>query len=512
MRLSRRLVLLALAWVAFLASCGDGHESSSAGSGLDRAAWLGSTEGWGLLGLPLAGGPLTYLSARNLESPTWAPPELGRIEEAWPGNRVIWLQFRDTRIGLYDYPTGHVLSFDSLKSATAVAAPLEREMAVAVARDETTVGLAGRTGGWRFALGGTLTRLESARQGRILAVVDGESGSELVVLEPPESEPLARRQVGRVQDLAITPSGERLYYVLNGDADLSVHGLSLPELGDAEEYPLPEAAQAVALTPSGHRLYVAAGSSLYVFDRLREIPVGEIMLPGSASALRFGVNGANLLARLDGEDRFAVLQVGVDSVLGVVSSEWDRRLPVALPGGRLVARSDTSLVLYDIARLVEVARAETEGGLLWLAVDWQPPRPRVELASREQSTAAPVVTAGGPSAETGDVAPQGFYAVVLAARQRAGVDELVTWLRSVGYSGLVDHHRDAMGVEWFRAMVGPYPNREQAEAASQSLAARYGYKPWILSVEEQERQGDVEASPADTVAEAAISALDSISS
>ncbi len=512
MRLSRRLVLLALAWVAFLASCGDGHESSSAGRGLDRAAWLGSTEGWGLLGLPLAGGPLTYLSARNLESPTWAPPELGRIEEAWPGNRVIWLQFRDTRIGLYDYPTGHVLSFDSLKSATAVAAPLEREMAVAVARDETTVGLAGRTGGWRFALGGTLTRLESARQGRILAVVDSEPGSELVVLEPPESEPLARRQVGRVQDLAITPSGERLYYVLNGDADLSVHGLSLPELGDAEEYPLPEAAQAVALTPSGHRLYVAAGSSLYVFDRLREIPVGEIMLPGSASALRFGVNGANLLARLDGEDRFAVLQVGVDSVLGVVSSEWDRRLPVALPGGRLVARSDTSLVLYDIARLVEVARAETEGGLLWLAVDWQPPRPRVELASREQSTAAPVVTAGGPSAETGDVAPQGFYAVVLAARQRAGVDELVTWLRSVGYSGLVDHHRDAMGVEWFRAMVGPYPNREQAEAASQSLAARYGYKPWILSVEEQERQGDVEASPADTVAEAAISALDSISS
>jgi hypothetical protein len=460
------------------------------------------------LGLPLAGGPLTYLSAQNLESPTWAPPELGRIDEAWPGNRVIWLQFRDTRIGLYDYPTGHVLSFDSLKSATAVAAPLEREMAVAVAHGDSTIGLAGRADGWRFALGGTLARLESARQGRILAVVDAEPESELVVLAPHESEPLARRQVGSVKDLAITPSGERLYYVLEGDADLSVHGLSLPELGDAEEYPLPEAAQAVALTPSGHRLYVAAGRSLYVFDRLREIPVGEILLPGSASALRFGVNGANLLARLDGENRVAVLQVGVDSV----SCDWDRRLPVALPGGRIVARSDTSLVLYDVARLVEVARAEIEDGLLWLAVDWQPPRPRVELASRERPAAAPAAAAGGPSAGTGDAAPQGFYAVVLAARQRAGVDELVTWLRSVGYSGLVDFHRDAMGVEWFRAMVGPYPNREQAEAASQSLAARYGYKPWILSVEQQERQGDVEASPADTVAEAASSPIDSGSS
>jgi hypothetical protein len=495
--------------VAFLASCGDGPESSSAGSGLDRAAWLGSTEGWGLLGLPLAGGPLTYLSAQNLESPTWAPPELGRIDEAWPGNRVIWLQFRDTRIGLYDYPTGHVLSFDSLKSATAFAAPMGREMTVAVARDDSTIGLAGRADGWRFALGGTVARLESARRGRILAVVDAEPESELVVLAPPESEPLARRQVGRVKDLAITPSGERLYYVREGDADLSVRGLSLPELGDAEKYLLPEAAQAVALTPSGHRLYVAAGRSLYVFDRLREIPVGEILLPGSASALRFGVNGANLLARLDGENRVAVLQVGVDSVLGVVSCDWDRRLPVALPGGRIVARSDTSLVLYDIARLVEVARSETEDGILWLAVDWQPPRPRVELASRGRPTAAPVVAAGGPSAGTGDAAPKGFYAVVLAARQRAGVDELVTWLRSVGYSGLVDFHRDAMGVEWFRAMVGPYPNREQAEAASQSLAARYGYKPWILSVEQQERQGGAEASPADTVAEAASSPVDS---
>ncbi len=442
-----------------------------------------------MLGLPLAGGPLIYLSAADFESPTWAPPELGRMVQAWPGDGVIWAQFTDTRIGLYDYSTGHILSFDSLKARAPIAVPLEGETAIAVARGSSSLELVGMVSeGWRLALDGSLVGLKNAGQGRIVAVVSGEAQTELLVLEPPEIEPRARRSGVSVRDFVVTPSGEMLYYTSQDNADLTVHGLGLPELDELETYALPEPAQALALTPSGHRVYVAAGSILHVIDRLRDAPVTQVPLPGRATALRFSVNGANLLARLAGGDEIAVLRVGVDSVLGVLPGGWDDKLPVSLPGGRLVARTDSSLVLYDIFRFVEIARAEAGGGLIWLAVNWQPPRPPAGLASRPAQQAglgasSPTPAGGGADLGSEDGVPAGLYAVVLAARQRAGVDELVTWLRSVGYSAVVDLHQDVMGVEWFRAMVGPYADREQAEAVSQSLASRYGYKPWILRVE-----------------------------
>ncbi len=503
---SRRLVLLAglIAVLPFAASCGGGQESASTGVALDRVAWLGSAEGWGLLGLPLAGGPLTYLIAADLESPTWAPPELGRMVQAWAGDGVIWAQFADTRIGLYDYSTGHVLGFDSLRARTPIAVPLEGETAVAVSRRGGSLELVGMVSDrWRVALDGSLVDLKSAGPGRYAAVVSGETQTELVVLEPPEVEPLARRSGVSVRDFVVTPSGEMIYYTSEDEADLSVHGLGLPELDERESYALPEPPQALALTPSGHRLYVAAGSSLHVFDRLRGMPIAQVPLPSRATALRFGVNGANLLARLAADGEIAVLRVGVDSMLGILPGGWDDKLPVSLPGGRLIVRTDSSLVLYDIFRLIEVARAETGVDMVWLAVNWQPPRPRAELASRRASGTGPAAgspaPAGGAGADVGSEggAPLGFYAVVLAARQRAGVDELVTWLRSVGYSAVVDQHQDVMGVEWFRAMVGPYANREQAEAASQSLAARYGYKPWILQVEPSEQPSEAEVGAVD---------------
>jgi hypothetical protein len=506
-RRSRRSVYLAaLIWVTpIIVACGGRQESASADSALERVAWLGSVEGWGLLGLPLGGGPLTYLSASNLESPTWAPPELGRLVQAWPGDDVIWTQYADTRVGLYDYSTGHLLSFDSLKGEVTLAVSLGSGAdALAVAPDSNTIEVVGMTAmRWRFDLGGALVGLKGAGQGRLAAVVSSDAQNELMVLAPPSDEPLARRTVPRVSDLVVAPAGAALFYTSADATDFAVHGLGLPELDEIETYTLPEKPQALAVTPSGHRLYVAAGSDLHVFDLLRGERERQLALPGRAVDLRFSVNGACLLARLDANDEIAVLRVGVDSVLGVLTGQWDGNLPVSPPGGRVIIRADTSLVLYDVLRLVEVARADAGDGIVWLAVNWQPPRPRTELASRSTRASEPVARAAAPA--TGSAAevegengtPAGFYAVVLAARQRSGVDELVTWLRSVGYGAVVDLHEDMMGIEWFRAMVGPYPSREQAEAASQSLAARYGYKPWILRVEPEAQTDEPAAEPGD---------------
>ena len=494
LHLSKRttvLIGLALLWPA-LASCDSGQDSARTGGGrLERIAWLGSSEGWGLLGLPLAGGPLTYRSAENLESPTWAPPEFGALARAWPGDGGVWVQFSDSRIGLYDYATGHLLSYEGYAS-TEMAVALPGQRALVIARGGRAVELVSETEPWRFDLGGQLLRLEAAGEGRVVAVVGDGSEGELLVLQPPEQEPLGRRSVAGVRDFVVTAWGERLYYLSADPQDLSLHGLSLPSLEAVEEFALPEPGGAVAATPSSHRLYVATGQSIRIFDRLRGELLRELSLPASAAALRFSLNGANLLAGLEGVDEVAVLQVGADSLLGVIPCGWGENLPMAVPGGRLVARQDTNLVLYDALHLIEIARVPAGDQRLWLTVEWQPPRPRTELTQRsahrrepgEHAGAVPGGQAGEEgSGVSGESPAPGYYAVVLAARARPGVDDLVSWLRGLGYPATVERHEDSMGVVWFRAMVGPYARRALAEAASRSLNARYGYKPWILSIE-----------------------------
>ncbi len=492
MHLSKRsTTLIALAVVlAVSPSCGDGDESPATGAvALERTAWLGSAEGWGLLGFSLDGGPLTYRSAETLESPTWAPPELERLTQAWPGDRAVWLQFRDSRIARYDYRTGHLLGFEGFEG-TEIAAAVGRR-GLLIAPDPSTLELVSEGEPWQLSVDGSVQRLIPDGDGGVIVVVDVGSANELLVIEPPNAEPVGRRSVARVGDIVLAPAGDRLYYLTGDGSDSTVHGLSVPDLEDVEELGLPQAGRAVAVTPSGHRLYVAAGDSLHVFDRVRAVKVRSVPLPGEASVLRFSLNGTHLMALLDPQGQAVVLQVGVDSILGSVTLEWDENLPAVVPGGRLIAIEGDELVLYDALRLVEVARAEANDRRLWLAVEWQPPRPRMELAQRTVRR-APETVAADPELRVETDEPRdpdagaepGVYAVVSAARERPGVDNLVSWLRSVGYPGTVDRHEDVMGVVWYRAMVGPYPERELAEEAARSLTARYGYKPWILTVTE----------------------------
>ena len=493
------------------AACDSRPEFGERGAvaGLDRTAWLGSAEGWGILGLPLDGGALTYRSAESLESPTWAPPDFGVLEGVWPGVSAIWIQFPDSGMGKYDYSTGHLLSVSASDEAVEKAVALENATGLVVGRGQY-LDLIGGSTDWRFDLGGSLIELRSAQGGTVVAMVDHEQEVEFIVLSPPAVEPEARRRVNGTRDFVVTAWGTRLYYLPVDAADTTVIGLTLPELENAETLFLPEAGTALAATPSSHRIYVAAGGGLHVFQRLSGMRIGEIAMPGSVSALRFGFTGTNLLALLEDANRVAVLQVGIDSILGTISADWGDHLPVALSGGRIVARHGAELVLYSLPSLAEIGRVDAGESSVWLPLAWNPPQPRPEAARRAETdgggeatdpASRPVDSTPGDSSYIIDPergAPPGYYAVVSAARSPAGVDNLVRWLRSVGYTALRDRHEDVMGVIWFRAMLGPYANRSQAESSARSLSARYGYKPWILSIDEG---ADGPPTPADTVSE-----------
>ena len=471
-----------------LASCGSEPRSVLADSArLQRSAWLGDAENWGLIGLPARGGPLGYLRAISLESPTWAPPEIGKAARAWPGDDAIWIQFEAGALTRYDYVTGHLLSFDEAPAASHALAD-EDERALLLGTESGELRLVGAHETWSEKLPGPVRRLEAAGDGRVVAVMGDTAHGRLVVLKPPQAEPLGRRDVDGVLDIAVIGWSNRVYYLPSQASHPVLRVLGLPDLAEADSFPLEEPGEALAATPSGHRLYVATGGSLQVLDRLRGRWVAPVELPEPVSALRFAENGATLLARTVEGGAAVVLRVGVDSLLGTISTRWDRYLPVALPGGRLVAAQGDTLVLYSVPGLLEIARYPIEEPRIWMPVEWQPPRPRQDL-TRGAESGKPAESEARGSQEGREGAeeagmPSGYFAVVSAAREQVGVESLVKWLRSVGYPARINEHEDAMGAVWFRAVVGPYPERGAAESASRSLNARYGYKPWILTVEE----------------------------
>ncbi len=484
---------------------------AAAATALERTAWLGSADGWGILGFPAAGGALAYRRALNLEVPTWAPPELSPVTAALAGRGAAWVQFADSGLGFYEYATAHFRTFEDVEPGTGLLIALEGRRVLVHAPDSSSLSIVGAGESWSYSLGGRLSRLVPAGRGAIVvAVVSEEAGTELQVLEPPGSEALGRQALPGLRDFVVTAWGRELYYVTAGEGDLAIHGLSLPTLEPSRQIELSEPAELVTATPSAHRIYAASDSRLHVYDRQSSRKIGVVELPGRATALRFGLTGANLLVQLDGDDLIAVLQVGVDTVLGVITAEWDEDLPQAVPGGRLVARSAGQLVLYELPALTELTRVAEAAPTQWLAVEWQPPRPREEapqppaLARAEAREDVPAPVGGAEAADDERPVfdpdagvPVGYYAVVLAARARAGVERLVIRLRSVGYPGVMDLHRDVMGVEWYRAMIGPFPSRSRAEAAARDLGARYGYKPWILTIERPEGGG---AEPGDSLA------------
>ncbi|NIQ55714.1 MAG: hypothetical protein GWN71_20865, partial [Gammaproteobacteria bacterium] len=58
---------------------------------------------------------MRYLGADSLEAPTWAPPELAAARREWAGAGGLWLEFVDGRIGLFDYRTGHLRTFEEFE-------------------------------------------------------------------------------------------------------------------------------------------------------------------------------------------------------------------------------------------------------------------------------------------------------------------------------------------------------------------------------------------------------------
>lgn len=405
------------------------------------------------------GGNVRLYRLPGLDPVTWSFETPGLVTHEVVGSSSdedrIFLLDPEARLVVLDLEAGRARTVDS----GITAATVNRVGAVLYARDTAFVGLAGRSPEMWAAHGGTPIRQLAGAARRQLAAVTGETGErELVVVS---SQGGSRRQ--RIPDgpVAFSPWGE-LAAIATDTGIVVVHVLRDEPAGFLElEYTVRD----VVFSASGHRLYATTDAGLLLeIERFDLTLAREIPLSSGAARLRIDPMGRVVLVQ-DREDEAVWIVPAVrDTTPRKVSGGWDPDLPTVSPDGTLLLRRGADVVALDLASLAERGRLQGAGTDRWLVVPWDPRRPVLQLAER------------APEAAARDTVPgQRLYVQVSSTTNPAWADDLARDLRLAGVRANV---LPPDGVEeMYRVVVGPFPTRQEAEAAGRQLGMPF----WIFT-------------------------------
>ena len=485
-------VLLILA----IAGCGDdGRVSDDETGGLPSGIRLvagSSLDEIGLLVIPRDGG-VAHL--RDLISPAesvWAgSARLPATIEAHSLGSTVVLRAADGTVRRYDPARDRVsvlgrTSPEALWSGdgrAGVFADPEGGALLAISDDGT----------WSYEPGEAIGWALPAASGVVLAIAGSGETGRLLLFSPEGAEPRAADlELG--SPALVTAWGSRLVAPESGEGRLRF--VSVPSLEVVQDVPLDGPPMALAASPSSHRVYVATGDepSLVGIDRFSGATRRIARFESPLTDLRLSVLGEYLLV-YDGEHAWRVAPTDGESV-GFASS-WRSDLPIGLPDGWILAESEGAVWRVDPAGAGERQRLGTADAW-WLPVRWRPAPPtpdRLAGASVSDMAAAASDTGvadgsaapGDPAADPGTeepepLVPPGHYAIVASSQQQPGVADLARALARADYPTRIQRHRDEANEVWYRALVGPYPTREQAEGIARRLRRERGLQVWISEV------------------------------
>jgi hypothetical protein len=221
-------------------------------------------------------------------------------------------------------------------------------------------------------------------------------------------------------------------------------------------------ARAVLFSPSGHRIYVARREGpIVVFNRFTGERVGDIHLPGPASALRADPYGRWVLVHPASADSVWLVDAARDQMVTGFATAWSRDLPTVTNQGVLLVKSGADLVAYDLTRPKWPETGRVRGGAkdFWLPLAWSP-----ETGTSSDLTDL-TPQAAVPQADTGR--PAGVYLQVSSSQNRAWSAELAKQLADAGLPARVLDPKPTE--EGFRVVLGPYSSREAAESVGRKL-------------------------------------------
>jgi hypothetical protein len=312
-----------------------------------------------------------------------------------------------------------------------------------------------------------------------------------------EIERIVATTAGTVGDRIYVGAGERVIAINTRD-------LSIPlnvDVGDPVD--------ALAFTPSGDRVFVAiAGEAvLRIVDRFEEGISGSVDLPGPAGALRMDPLGRSLLVR-GAADTTWVVSVADADVQATIVGEWREDLPMVLADGRIAVARGTDVVLVNAATGTDDRTIEGGANDVWHAIRWNGFRPRaagldspVEFRNSaprdtvmdssqirtdsgtlgaERATGSTSARPTQPPAPPTSRPPQArrnqtlftvSFAALLNERQAR---DLAKKVRVDGVSPrVVTSEREGRTI--YRVVLGPYTSRAEAERIGRAS----GYNYWV---------------------------------
>lgn len=403
--------------------------------------------------------------------------------------------------------------------------------------------LVGAEAAWTYEFPAEASWAAVVAGGRVLArPAAPEDSARTWLYERGSPEPVAG--AGSAASVRLAASGDAPTLVTAWGTRLAAVGpagdlvlLSLPQLERVAPIPLPSRPAVLAGSPSSHLIYGGTRDGRLLAVGRFDGSVRRIAELGSAvTALRPSLFGGALLAAAGGRVWY-VSGAGGEPV--GLEGEWREDLPLALPGDRVLLAGETGIRLWERGGPPEGrSLPDAPPDAWWVPVRWRPrPPPSLAVASGAGERTAGAASEGAAGADAGDTsagvgagdpraepegegvpgpgtdtasraerpsaesgageedradpgaAESGFYAIVASSQAAGGIRRLTEDLAEVGFPVAVQRHRDEAGELWYRALVGPYDAREEAEEAAARLRRERGLEAWITEVGPDLRAG-----------------------
>ncbi|HEX5435994.1 MAG TPA: SPOR domain-containing protein [Gemmatimonadaceae bacterium] len=359
-------------------------------------------------------------------------------------------------------------------------------------------------GSWVFTPPAPVHDLFPLPDGALIVVGARGDSTALWRLHPPDSSVTDSVILPLTADAQRTAVGDRLYLV----ADSALIGVDTRTLSLLPAITLPSNVRALAITPSGDRFYalVNPGTRLLIIDRYTSQVVTTITLPGQASALRMDPMGRAVLARAEHGDSAWVVAIGTDRLIGTVRTAWRSDLPAVLPDGALALLHDTSVVVVDGSTLSPRRTVSGGDADAWLFIAWNGFRPRtaeldeplayassdsasMDTVAADTMAAVSARSDTAPPSDTQALAPEyrtpaepstapprppGFTVQFAAVRSGQSARQTARDIAVGGSAPRIDSNTVA-GVTIYRVVIGPYPTRAAADSAGRASGRPY----WI---------------------------------
>lgn len=447
-----------------------------------------------VLRVPRAGGRARVVAYPAMDSVVWSAPGAPRIGQVLgfnPDEGVITFVDQAGVPGRIDLRLGEVSRAGSRYRLTG-----------ARSEDGSAVfGIAGgrmvrftATGRWELDEPEPVTAVYPQGDGSAIVLGRAEGGAAtLWRVFPPNTDILdSGRAVGLADEGPRLQAGDRLY--LASDSGFTV--VQSRDLEAAAPIELVAPPRAATATPSGDRVFIAVegDANLAVFERYRGRLGASAPLPGVPRALRMDPLGRYLIVRPQEGDSAWVIAVGTSKLIGTIRTAWRSDLPFVAPDGAIATAQGDDVVFVDGATLRAGRRVEDGAEDYWYPFQWTGFRPRAEGLDR------PVEFEVGTSDTAAD---SSLAAAAAAADSAAGGDTTITdapaaaerWIVSfaavlvessaqeLARQVTVDGQRARVavtlrdGVPVHRVILGPYPSREKAEQVGRAAGRPY----WVYA-------------------------------